>query len=48
MSLPDHKIDWDLVREVRVLQSRTSELATQVKELHRLVSSSLAAKVDEK
>lgn len=38
MSLPYHKIDWDLVREVRTLQGKVEELTKQVAELHRLVS----------
>lgn len=38
MSLPDHKVDWDLVREVRQMQGRMQELEKQVKELQRLVS----------
>ncbi|MGV0805794.1 hypothetical protein [Mycolicibacterium setense] len=38
MSLPYHKVDWDLVRELRQMQGRVAELENQVKELHRLVS----------
>jgi hypothetical protein len=38
VSLPYHKIDWDLVYEVRKMQGRMKELEKQVKELHRLVS----------
>lgn len=38
MSLPYHRIDWDLVAEVRKLQAQMRELQEQVKELHRLVS----------
>lgn len=38
MSLPYHKIDWDLVYEVRRLQGRVTELEKQVQELHRLTS----------
>jgi hypothetical protein len=40
VSLPYHKVDWDLVREVRRLQGRVMELERQVAELHRLVSAS--------
>jgi hypothetical protein len=42
MSLPYHKVDWDLVHEVRRLQGRVQELDKQVAELHRLVSRELA------
>ena len=38
MSLPYHKVDWELVYEVRRMQGRVQELEKQVKELHRLVS----------
>lgn len=41
MSLPYHKVDWDLVREVRQIQGQMRELERQVKELHRLVSRAL-------
>jgi hypothetical protein len=46
MSLPYHKVDWDLVREVRVIQARLAEQEKQIRDLNRLVST-LAAKVDD-
>lgn len=42
MSLPYHKVDWDLVAEVRRTQGRVGELEKQVRELQRLVSATLA------
>ena len=42
MSLPYHKIDWDLVAEVRRLQGKVSEMEKQMQELQRLVSASTA------
>lgn len=42
MSLPYHKVDWELVAEVRRTQGRVTELEKQVRELQRLVSKSLA------
>ena len=42
MSLPYHKVDWDLVREVRRLQGRVQELEKQHRELQRLVSALMA------
>lgn len=42
MSLPYHKVDWELVAEVRRTQARVSELEKQVTELNRLVSRMLA------
>ena len=43
MSLPYHKVDWELVAEVRRTQGRVGELEKQVRELQRLVSAALAA-----
>jgi hypothetical protein len=42
LSLPYHKIDWDLVYEFRRVQGRVRELEKQVAELQRLVSATLA------
>jgi chaperonin cofactor prefoldin len=42
VSLPYHKIDWDLVREVRTLQGQMRETQKQLQELQRLVSRTLA------
>lgn len=42
MSLPYHKVDWELVAEVRRVQGRLSELEKQMRELQRLVSRALA------
>lgn len=42
MSLPHHKVDWELVAEVRRLQGRMAELEKQIQELHRLVSAAPA------
>lgn len=41
MSLPYHRVDWELVAEVRRLQGRVAELEKQVRELHRLVSAAV-------
>ncbi|GAS95486.1 uncharacterized protein RMCC_2452 [Mycolicibacterium canariasense] len=42
MSIPYHKVDWELVAEVRRVQGRIGELEKQVRELQRLVSAALA------
>lgn len=42
MSLPYHKVDWDLVAEVRQIQSRVSDLEKNVIELTRLLSLAFA------
>ena len=46
MSIPYHKIDWDLVAEVRRVQGRLAEVEKQMKELHRLVSKMLGTEDD--
>lgn len=43
MGLPDHRIDWDLVYEVRRLSARVEELEKQMRELQRLVSARLTS-----
>ena len=43
MGLPYHKVDWELVAEVRRTKGRVSELEKQVVELQRLVSTVLGA-----